>query len=226
MKHFVVAMCLVALATVRPTAETPRVIRVETRNAANQWAPVSTPYVAPGHEKEYVIYGPWVDYADKVTFANVAQVIVEKKALLTSDAGVLRVRLTAPASAPRGVRELTIHITCPAIPFTDCVTGNLTQKVMVLRVGTVTRIEPAIGVVAGAPTEFVVFGTGLDVAALHPKVPAVAPRSVRRTESTFRFTATMPCGTSAILLRDEAEGGDVYPYVGNPTVASKGNCGG
>jgi hypothetical protein len=202
----------------------PAVRRIETINAANLMAPVGTPFVAPGQPKEYVFFGPWVDYADTVKFMGATQAVLEKRALYTDDGGMLRVRLSAPANTSRGPRDVTIHVACPPVPFTDCRNGTLSRRVMVLRVGSVTKIEPSSGVTPAQPTEFTIHGVGLEVADLHARTPLTSPTLGERTPVRLKFTASIGCGTVAVLLRDEAEGGDVYPYIGHVTVSTTGRC--
>lgn len=206
--------------------DAPAIKRIETVSATNLQAPVSIPYVAPGQSKEYFFYGPWLDNVDKVTFLGTSQAILEKKSFLGTDGALVRVRLTAPAGTSRGERDLTLHIGCPPIPFTDCVTGNITRKAMVLRVGTVSLITPSSGVVAGTPTQFIIYGTGLDVATFVKNKTLMTSTTMQsRTSTSFSFTGTPVCGSSVVMLRDQAEGGDFYPYSGVATVSSSTQCG-
>ncbi len=223
-----VALVVAAAAVVlsgRARFDKPGIKRIETINASNLQAPVTTPYVAPGQSKEYWIYGPWVDFTDHVTFLGTNQTIIEKKTLFNSDGGLLRVRLSAPSGTTRGERDITIHIACPIVPFTDCASGNHTRKGMVLRVGAVNRIDPSTNVTAGQVTAFTVYGTGLEVASLHPKTLITNTTVSERTATTLKFTGTAGCGSAVVLLRDAAEGGDVFPYTGTMTVTTTSQCG-
>jgi hypothetical protein len=190
-------------------------------------APVGTPYVAPGHSKEYYIYGPWVDWADKVTFLGTTQTILEKRPFVTATEGLLRVRLSAPSGTSRGLRDLTIHISCGIGALTGCKEGNLVRKAMVLRVGTTTSITPNTDITVGQPTSFTVTGTGLDVASIFVFRTALSnTATTSRSANAFHFTGTANgCGSNVVLLRDEAEGGDFYPYSSALSVATSSTCG-
>ena len=220
------AAAAVVLAMPYHRFDTPRIKRIETVNASNLQAPVTTPYVAPGQAKEYWIYGPWVDWADAVMLGGVPQTILEKKPLFNSDGALLRVRLKVPDGAARGQIDLAVHVNCTLAPFTDCATGNLTRKVQVLRVGTVSGISPNTGVVAGTPTPFTVSGTGMDVATIYAWRTTMTNTSIQsRTSTTLAFTGAPHCGSSTVVIRDMAEGGDFYPYSGVATVSSSTQCG-
>ena len=205
----------------------PGVKRIETVNFSNLQAPVTMPYVAPGKSKEYFIYGPWMDFVDMVLVAGVPQRIVEKKALFNSDGGLLRVMLTVPPGTGRGQEDLTLHINCPPIPLTDCVTKNVARKVMVLRVGTTVQITPSANVAMGQPSAFTITGTGLDVASIFAFRTMLSNTSAPvRTAGTFQVTGTpTSCGTNVVMLRDQAEGGDFYPYQAALSVATTSTCG-
>lgn len=204
----------------------PGIKRIETVNFSNLQAPVNKPFLAPGKSKEYFIYGPWMDYADKVTFLGATQEILEKKPLFNDDGGLLRVRLTAPAATSRGERDVTIHIGCPLIPFTDCTTKNLTRSVMVLRVGTLSQITPNSNLTLGQASPFMITGTGLEVATVFTFRTMVTNTSIAsRSPGSFTFTGTpSSCGTNVVMLRDQAEGGDFYPYAGTLTVSTTATC--
>jgi hypothetical protein len=205
----------------------PAVRRIETVNFSNLMAPVGTPYVAPGQAKEYYFYGPWVDWADKVTFLGATQTIVEKRPFVTATEGLLRVRLSAPSGTGRGLHDLTIHISCGLGAMAGCKEGNLVRKAMVLRVGTLSSITPNSGVTVDQPTSFTIAGTGLDVASVFVFRTALANTSTTsRTSTLFHFIGTPKgCGTNVVLLRDEAEGGDFYPYTGALNVTTTSTCG-
>ena len=203
--------------------EAPKAKRFETINFANLMAPVGTPYVAPGKTKEYYVYGPWVDFADSVTFRGARQIIVERRGA-GADGGLLRVKLTG--SGARGRSNATIKIKCPPIPFTDCVNGNITFPVMVLGVGTLTRIDPDT-VDANSRRTFRIDGTGLDNATVflfRTDLKAIADESNSATRLTFTATST-GCGTNRVRVRDVAEGGDFYPFPGGLDVRLTTSCG-
>jgi hypothetical protein len=205
----------------------PAIRRIETVNFSNLQAPVGTPYVAPGQAKEYYIYGPWVDWADKVTFMGASQTIVEKRPFVTTTDGLLRVRLSAPSGTSRGVRDMTVHISCGLGALAGCRDTNLTRHVMVLRVGTINAITPNTEVVVGQSTAFTITGTGLDVASVFTFRTMLSNTSTTsRAPNVFQFTGTPNgCGTNVVLLRDEAEGGDFYPFNGVLSVATSTTCG-
>lgn len=195
--------------------DAPGIRRVETQNFSNLRAPVQNVYVGPGRPaKEYFIYGPWMDYADKVTFLGSSQPIVEKKALFNADGGLLRVKLSAPAGTTRGVRNATIHISCPLIPGTDCRTGNVNLPVMVLNIGTLSGIDPRENVPVGQPVVFNITGTGLNVAEVNTFYTDLNNVQVlSRTPGTMQIRGTPKgCGTIRVVLGDEAEGGEFYRY--------------
>jgi hypothetical protein len=206
--------------------EAPGIKRFETVGATNLVAPVGTPFVAPGKVKEYSIYGPWLDYAKSVTLDGIPQTVLEKKALWNADGALLRVKLTAPPGTSRGLHDLVVKIECPAVPFTDCRNGNLTRRIMVLRVGTITTIGPSGNIPAAQVFPFNVSGTGLDVASLHFRT-TIKPTGAApvRSAGTFVFTGIPVCGMNVVILRDQAEGGDVYPYTGVLNVYTTTACG-
>jgi hypothetical protein len=207
--------------------EDPAVKRIETVNFSNLMAPVGTPYIAPGKSKDYYFYGPWVDWADKVTFLGASQTIVEKRPFVTATEGLLRVRLTAPSGTSRGQRDLTIHISCGIGALGGCKEGNLIRKAMVLRVGAASAITPNTDVTVGQPTSFTVTGTGLDVASIFVFRTGLSnTATTSRSANVFHFTGTANgCGSNIVLLRDEAEGGDFYPFIGALGVATSTTCG-
>jgi hypothetical protein len=221
---FAITMLAAAVAAAAPTLP-PSLSRFETVGATNLQARVGTPYVAPGKVKEYFIYGQWMDWASSVTLDGIPQTIVEKKALFNSDGGLLRVKLTVPPGTDRGIRTLVVRVGCPPIPFTDCRNVTFSRNVMVLRVGSVSSITPSSGVTATQSFPFNVSGSGLDVAALHFRTHIRASGTPMRSASTFGFTGTPVCGMNVVMLRDEAEGGDVYPYSGVLNVYTTTQCG-
>jgi len=221
---FVITMAAAAVASAAPKAP-PSLNRFETVGATNLQARVGTAYVAPGKVKEYFIYGQWMDWASSVTLDGVPQTIVEKKALFNADGALLRVKLTVPPGTTRGIRPLVVRVSCPPIPFTDCKNVSFTRDVMVLRVGSVTSITPSSGVTATQATGFTVSGSGLDVATLHFRTQIRASGTTTRTAATFGFSGTPVCGMNVVMLRDEAEGGDVYPYTGVLNVYTTTQCG-
>ncbi len=203
---------------------TPGIRRIETVNFANLMAPVTRPYVAPGKTKEYYIYGPWLDYADRVSFLGTVQTIVEKRTVGGDDGGLLRVKLTG--AGERGLKTATIRIACPMIPFTDCVSGNVTFQVMVLGVGTLTRIDPDT-VDANDRETFTVYGTGLDNAKVfefRSDLTGIANQANNETWLRFDASSTA-CGTNRVRVRDVAEGGDFYPFPGGLDVRLTKACG-
>lgn len=219
-----ITMLAATFAAAAPTLP-PSLARFETVGATNLQARVGTPYVAPGKVKEYFIYGQWMDWASSVTLDGVPQTIVEKKALFNSDGALLRVKLTAPPGTSRGLRPLVVRIGCPPIPFTDCSNVSFTRNVMVLRVGSVSSITPSSGVTATQASPFTVSGSGLDVAALHFRTHIRASGTPTRSAGAFGFSGTPVCGMNVVMLRDEAEGGDVYPYAGVLNVYTTTQCG-
>ena len=221
---FAIMMVAAAAAAAAPPLP-PSLDRFETVGATNLQARVGTPFVAPGKVKEYFIYGQWLDWASSVTLDGVPQTIVEKKALFNSDGSLLRVKLTAPPGTPRGIRTLVVRVGCPPIPFTDCRNVTFSRNVMVLRVGSISSITPSSGVTATQVSPFTVSGSGLDVAALHFRTHIKASGTPTRSAGTFGFSGTPMCGSNVVMLRDEAEGGDVYPYTGTLNVQTSTQCG-
>jgi hypothetical protein len=206
--------------------EAPRVKRIETLNFSNLMARVDTAYVAPGKTKEYYIYGPWMDYASQVKLLNSSQTIVEKKALYNSDGGLLRVNLTVPAGTSRGVRTATVTIACPMIPFTDCASTTRSFPVMVLGVGTLTKIEPKTAVAANQYQSFKITGTGLDnstVFLFRTDLRAITVTSNSATTLEFKGS-TSACGTNRVRVRDVAEGGDFYAFPGGLDISLATSC--
>ena len=161
-----------------------------------------------------------------VTLDGVPQAIVEKKGLGNSDGAVLRVKLTVPPGTARGLHTLLVRVECPWVDFwQDCKSVTFSRNVMVLRVGSVSSITPSSGVTATQAFPFTVSGSGLDVAALHFRTHIKASGSPTRSAGSFGFSGTPVCGMNVVMLRDEAEGGDVYPYSGVLNVYTTTQCG-
>jgi hypothetical protein len=205
----------------------PGIGHIETVNFSNLMSGVTTPYVAPGQSKEYYIYGPWVDWADKVTFLGATQTIVEKRPFVTATEGLLRVRLSAPSGTSRGKREMAIHISCGLGVLGGCKEMTLIRQVMVLRVSAANSITPNSNVVIGQPTTFTVSGSGLDVATIFTFRTGLSNTStITRSPNVFQFRGTPTgCGTFRVFLRDEAEGGDFYPFSSVFDVGTSTACG-
>jgi hypothetical protein len=204
--------------------EAPRIKRKETVNFANLVASVDTVYVAPGKTKEYTLYGPWLDWANKVTLNGVEQTIVEKAAMpFTSDAARLKIRLTGSGS--RALRTATITIGCP--PFTDC-QPSLSFPVRVLSTGTLTSIDPDDGVPGLTYRHFRIVGTNLDNATVFLfRTDLTAVGNISNTAGSLDFDGrTSSCGTNRVRVRDAAEGGDFYPFPGGLDIQLNTTCDG
>jgi hypothetical protein len=204
--------------------EAPRIKRKETVNFSNLVAPVDTVYVAPGKTKEYTLYGPWLDFASKVTFMGADQPITERVPMpFTSDAARIKVKMTGSGS--RALRTATITILCP--PFTDC-QPSLSFPVRVLSTGTLTSITPADGVAGNAYGHFHIIGTNLDNATVFLfRTNLSAVGNITNSATTLDFDArTSSCGTNRVIVRDAAEGGDFYPFPGGLDVRLSTTCDG
>ena len=130
-----------------------------------------------------------------------------------------------PPGTARGFSTLVVRVECPPIPFTDCRNVTFSRNVRVLRVGSVSSITPSSGVTATQSIPFTVSGSGLDVAALHFRTHIRASGTPTRSAGAFGFSGTPVCGMNVVMLRDEAEGGDVYPYSGVLNVYTTTQCG-
>jgi hypothetical protein len=206
-------------ASTNPTAlATPAITKIETIGATGLQGFVTTPYLKPGVSKEYWIYGPWLDHADRITLNGVAMT-----KLGTADK-MVKAKLVVPGSTPRGKQTLRITISC-WFTIGDCREVTLTRDVMILRSGWVGSVTPNVDITPNQPVTLTISGSNLqnaDVIETRSMFKAVSISS--RTSTSFKMTGTTStCGTAVIIVGDEAEGGDVYPY-GTLSVKTNATC--
>jgi hypothetical protein len=97
---------------------------------------------------------------------------------------------------------------------------------MILRSGTVTSVTPNDGIVPNQPVTLTIKGSNLQNATiLKMKSMFSSAMLSERTSTSFKSTGTTSaCGTAVVIVGDEAEGGDVYPY-GTLSVKTNATCG-
>ncbi|HEX6574437.1 MAG TPA: CARDB domain-containing protein [Gemmatimonadaceae bacterium] len=223
-KLFLAVSAAVSISYSLMPTEATRIKRKETVNFSNLVSSVETVYVAPGKTKEYTLYGPWLDFASKVTFMGSDQPITERMPLpFTSDAAKIKVKMTGSGS--RALRTATISIVCP--PFTDCVSTH-TFPVRVLSQGTISSITPDQGVAPNSNQHFRIVGTNLDNATVFLfRTDLRAVSNVSNSDGWLEFNAsTSSCGSNRVMVRDAAEGGDFYPFTGSLDVRLSTTCDG
>ena len=206
----------------------PTITRIETITASGHQSPVNTPFLKPAVPKEYWIFGNRVNDVSKVTLGGVEMGVLERK---TSQ---IRVLLLVPPNTSRGTKELRLTFTkldCPFYipnPFTPppvCPDFTLKRDLMVLRTGTVTGVTPADGITPNQSVTLKFSGTNLQNATvLRSKSMFITTSLANRLAGSFDATGvTSVCGKALIVVGDEAEGGDLYPY-GTMLVGTNKTC--
>ena len=210
------------------TLAVPSITRIETITASGHQSPVNTPFLKPAVPKEYWIFGNRVNDVSKVTLGGVEMGVLEKKT------SMIRVLLLVPPNTARGLKELKLTFTkldCPFYipnPFTpppNCPDFVLKRNVMVLRAGTVTGVNPSTGVTPNQSVTLKFTGTNLQNATvLRSKSMFITTSLSNRLSGSFDATGTTSvCGKAVVMVGDEAEGGDVYPY-GTLLVGTNATC--
>ena len=208
------------------TLAVPSITRIETITSSGHQSPVSTPFLKPAVPKEYWIFGNRVGDVSKVTLGGVEMGVLEKQS------SVIRVLLLVSPNTARGIKELKLTFTkldCPIIynPFDppSCPDFVLKRNVMVLRAGTVTGVSPNSGVTPNQSVTLRFSGSNLQNATvLRSKSMFITTALSNRLSGSFDATGTTSvCGKAVVMVGDEAEGGDVYPY-GTLLVGTNATC--
>ncbi|HUQ20507.1 MAG TPA: hypothetical protein VM099_12910 [Gemmatimonadaceae bacterium] len=198
----------------------------ETVNFSNLMAPVTRPYVAPGKMKEYFITGKWLMLVTKITIDGVDQPApVDQRTVPNAlDPLKARIKVQLTGKGDRRIVPAIVTFACP--PLTDCVPTR-TFQVQVLRVGTLTGIDPQDNVAASQNRHFKISGTGLDDATVFLfRTDLKNITNVTNAAGSLDFDAyTSACGTNRVTVRDVAEGGDFYPFPGGLDVHLAQQCG-
>lgn len=189
---------------------------------------VNTPYLKPGVPKEYWIYGNRVNDAKRVTLAGTSVTILER------GSNMLKVFLLVPQGTSRGTRVLRLtfnplncpfYIPNPITPAPNCPDFHLTRDVMVLRTGTISGVIPNSGITPNAPDTLTFSGSNLQNATIIERrsmFRAVSVLDRGATSLVVRATAST-CGVAVVMVGDEAEGGEMYPY-GTLNVRTNATC--
>ena len=99
----------------RASVDPPKVNLIMQNTRTAPWAVVQRATVAQRSSRKIRLLGPWMDYVTSVTAKNG----VSARNLVKSDKQIEMI-LDASATAPRGDMTLTLNISCPPIPFSDC----------------------------------------------------------------------------------------------------------
>jgi hypothetical protein len=186
--------------------------------------------VGVGQERIFWLTGPWLDYASSVNpISGLSGQILNKKDV--GGAGEVQIRLKASTSATRGIKFLSLNITCPFIPF-DCVNGPVQFAVRVLETGPLSSFTASTTTSAGyvpamTRVTFAIHGAGLALAKLSRWQPDVwEPVMVVNTTTIILIQATTPaCGKSVkIYLRDKDDPWDDVFYRANYPELSTEPC--
>src|SRR5687768_13349745 len=199
--------------------------RSETINFANLMAPIQTrPYVAPGKTKEYNIYAPWIELATLVTINGIPQTIIERQPFATSKEGRIKVKFVGLPGAERALLPGAIKIACP--PLVACAPHH-GFFVQMLRVGTLSEVNPGTGVAVNSQGNFTIEGTGLgDATVFLARTDLRSITGITNTANTLSFSGwTSACGSNRVRVRDVAEGGDFYAFPGGVDINLATACG-
>jgi len=220
MKSILIAGALSLSLTSSTTLSIPAITRIETVGSTGLQGSVTVPYLKPGVPKTYWIYGPWLDYAQTIWLNG-----VRMGKLGTADK-MVKVMLVVPESTPRGLQQLKITIDCGFALLLDCKSVALTRNVMVLGSGTVTSVTPNVDVPLNTPVNLVVSGTNMmNAGIIKSKSSFNAAMYSERSSGSFKVTGTTAsCGSAIVMVGDQAEGGDMYPY-GTLLVKTNQACG-
>jgi hypothetical protein len=139
---------------------------------------------------------------------------------------MVKVLLLVPPSTSRGMVQMKVTIDCGFALALGCKSVMLTRNVMVLGSGTVTSVAPSEGVPLNQPVNLVISGTNMQNAGVIEKKSSFdAAMYSERTSTSFKVTGTTTsCGSAIVMVGDQAEGGDVYPY-GTLLVKTNQACG-
>ena len=220
MKSILIAGALSLSLTTSTTVAVPSITKIETIGSTGLQGFVTTPYLKPGVPKTYWIYGPWLDYAQTIWLNGV------RMGKLGTGDKMVKVMLVVPAGTPRGMQQLKVTIDCGFALLLDCKSVALTRNVMVLGSGTVTSVTPNVDVPLNTPVNLVVSGTNMmNTAIIKSKSSFNGAMYTERTSSSFKVTGTTAsCGSAILMIGDQAEGGDMYPY-GTLLVKTNQACG-
>jgi hypothetical protein len=212
--------------TASMTMTGPAINRIETVGSPNLQGRVGTPFLMPGIAKDYWIYGPWLDYTSKVTLAGVVQT-KENIGWPAQYAPGVKVHLKVPSGTSRGIRKLRITIGCNGMDLvSDCVNKTFERDLMVLQSGFVNTVAPSTGIPVNQQVTLTIAGSNLSHAGIiRNRTMFVGTSTSNKLDGSFQMTGyTSQCGTAVIMVGDEAEGGDVYPY-GSVSVKTTATCG-
>lgn len=179
-------------------------------NSTQNRTPVSIITVGVDDSRRVWLTGPWLDHVSSVNVpSNLSAKICCYKDRFGK--GEVEFRLTAEKTAVRGVKTLSLNISCPVVAF-DCNKGPVYFKVRVTDTGPISWIYPQV-VSVNSRVTFKLEGAGLDVAAiLLTKTNLLNPVIVGRTTNTLSIQGTATaCGHIRIALRDKDD-----PYMDQP----------
>ena len=220
MRPMFFASALSLVLTSSTTTSAPAITKIETVGSTGLQGSVTTPYLKPGVPKTYWIHGPWLDYTQNVYLNNV------RMGVLGREDKMVKVQLLVPPGTSRGTVQMKVTIDCGFALALGCKSVMLTRNVMVLGSGTVTSVAPNEGVALNQPVNLVISGTNMQNAGVIEKKSSFdAAMYSERTSTSFKVTGTTAsCGSAIVMVGDQAEGGDVYPY-GTLLVKTTQACG-
>jgi hypothetical protein len=179
-------------------------------NSTQNRTPVSIITVGVDDSRRVWLTGPWLDHVSSVNVpSNLSAKICCHKDRFGK--GEVEFRLTAEKTAVRGVKTLSLNISCPVVAF-DCNKGPVYFKVRVTDTGPISWVWPQV-VTVNSRVTFTLQGAGLDVAAiLLTKTNLLNPVIVGRTTNTLSIQGTATAGGDIrIALRDKDD-----PYMDQP----------
>ncbi|MDF2770728.1 MAG: hypothetical protein K0S86_221 [Geminicoccaceae bacterium] len=207
------AMTLAAGSGTFASVDPPKVNLIMQNTRTAPWTVVQRATVAQRSSRKIRLAGPWMDYVTSVTAKNG----VSARNLVKSDKQVEMI-LDASATAPRGDMTLTLNISCPPIPFSDC-RSSTTFPIKVFETGPIASIQPYGVVPPNTKITFQLTGEALNVAQLLPRLLKLGSAAiVSKTATTMQVVGVTPsCGYVDVALTDVADG-DEHPYRHGPSM--------
>ena len=195
-----------------PTIKTKQMIR-----GNGTLLTVTNPQVAQASVQRVVLTGPWVDYVTAVNASGgVTGDIVSGSKVANGASSKITIRLRGN-TATRGPKNMSVHVTCPNIPFTDCQNKDLAFTTEVLESGPITGISAPNGTHTVQPNsvvQFTVSGDAVGVSKILTRLTNLgSPRIVSQSTSSMTVSGTTPsCGSIGIGLIDNTSKTDDPAY--------------
>jgi hypothetical protein len=197
---------------------TPPAIRSMTVLNFNGTKVITTaPGMRVGYSRDVVMTGPWLDYTSGVIAGpGISGTILEKKS--ENGTGKLTVRLRNIAGTSTGLKDLSLLIACPPVPFTDCNAGPIKFKAHVLSDGPISKISPPSAttlVPINSAVQFTISGTSLSAARILTRLTNLTNVSIVGTPTSTQMVVrgtTGTCGSVSVGLIDKDDVSDLNAY--------------